>query len=229
MSEEEAKPALWPIFGLRITTDRLDLRPVTDSDLDELVVLAGQGIHDPSSLPPWASLWTDRYGRDFEQAFAQYFWAQRARWSPDSWTLPFAVRVRGAIVGVQQIEALDFPTLLTVTTSSWLGRSFQGAGLGTEMRGSVLSFAFDTLGAELATSSAFTHNPASRRVSEKLGYSRNGVRRENVAGKLVEAGLFLLTRERWAAEPFVSATVEGLDSCLELLGVPSHEDRLLSV
>jgi RimJ/RimL family protein N-acetyltransferase len=229
MLEHAATPALWPIFGLRLTTDRLDLRPVSDSDLDELASLAGHGIHDPSSTPPWASLWTDRYGSEFQQSFAQYFWAQRARWSPAGWTLPFAVRAGGAIVGVQQIEAVDFPNLLTVSTSSWLGRLHQGGGLGTEMRGAVLSFAFDTLGAEIAISSALIHNPASRRVSEKLGYRRNGVRRENVAGKPVEAALFLLTRERWVADPVVSATAEGVESCLELLGASSQAERLASV
>jgi RimJ/RimL family protein N-acetyltransferase len=229
MLEHAAKPALWPIFGLRLITDRLDLRPVTDSDLDELAALAHQGIHDPSSTPPWASLWTDRYGSEFEQSFAQYFWAQRARWSPADWTLPFVVRAGSTIVGVQQIEAVDFPTLLTVSTSSWLGRAYQGAGLGTEMRGAVLSFAFDTLGAEIAISSAFSHNSASRRVSEKLGYRRNGVRRENVAGKPIDAALFLLTRERWVADPVVGATVDGIESCLELLGVPTQVERLASV
>ena len=34
MLEHATNPSLWPIFGLRLTTDRLDLRPVTDADLD---------------------------------------------------------------------------------------------------------------------------------------------------------------------------------------------------
>ncbi len=222
-------PALWPVFDLVLTTDRLELRPVTDSDLDGLVDLAGRGIHDPDRTPPWASLWTDREGVEFERAFAQYFWAQRARWTPASWTLPFAVRAEGVLIGVQQIEAEDFPTLRTVSTSSWLGRAFQGRGLGTEMRGAVLSFAFDALGAEAAVSSAFDSNPASIRVSEKLGYARNGIRRENVGGDAVDATLFLLPRERWASDPPVVASVESLEPCLDLFGVRSRKPRLTTV
>jgi RimJ/RimL family protein N-acetyltransferase len=221
-------PDLWPLFKLRIATERLRLAPVTDADLDELAALADRGIHDPDKTPPWASLWTDRRGREFDLAFAQYFWSQRARWSPTSWTLPFAVRWGRALVGVQQIEADDFPTLRTVSTSSWLGRDFQGIGLGTEMRGAVLAFAFEVLGAEIATSSAFHINPASVRVSEKLGYARNGVRRENVGGEPVEAVLFRLTHDQWARQRPVDARFTGIEECLDLLGVLTREGRQIT-
>jgi RimJ/RimL family protein N-acetyltransferase len=224
-----ALPSLWPVFDLLVTTDRLELRPVTDSDLDDLSELAGRGIHDPGRTPPWASLWTDREGAEFERAFAQYFWSQRARWSESSWTLPFAVRAEGVLIGVQQIEAEDFPTLLTVSTSSWIGRAFQGRGLGTEMRGAVLSFAFEVLGAEIAVSSAFDDNPGSIRVSQKLGYERNGVRRENVRGNPVDATLFLLTREHWTSDPPVTASVEGFERCRSLFGVRSWKPQLTTV
>jgi RimJ/RimL family protein N-acetyltransferase len=229
MTGYETGPALWPAFDLQIRTTRLELRPVTDMDLDELAELAEKGIHDPDSRPPWSSLWTDRRGREFELAFAQYFWSQRARWSPASWTLPFTVRYDGQPIGVQQIEADDFPTLRTVSTSSWLGRAFQSIGLGTEMRGAVLSFAFETLSAEIAVSSALDHNPASIRVSEKLGYTRNGVRRENMDGEPVDATLFHLTRERWTRDRPVVAYVEGFERRIDLLGVPSRAPDLTSV
>ena len=38
----------------------------------------------------------------------------------------------------------------TVGTGSWLGRPYQGRGIGKEMRGAVLALAFDGLGAEVA-------------------------------------------------------------------------------
>ena len=129
------------------------------------------------------------------------------------------VRWEGAVIGVQQIEASDFTTLRTVSTSSWVGREFQGIGLGTEMRGAVLAFAFENLGAEFAISTALDYNQGSIRVSEKLGYANNGFRRENVRGKPVETALFRLTRERWDRDRPVSVRVEGLEPCLELLGL----------
>jgi RimJ/RimL family protein N-acetyltransferase len=209
---------VWPLFGLGLRTKRLELTPVTDADIDELVSVAQRGVHDPDAQP-FANLWTDRQGSDFEYRFAQYFWAQRARWSVASWVLPFAVRYRGRLIGVQQIQADGFPVLRTVSTASWLGRPFQGAGIGTEMRAAVLSFGFEALGAEAAISGAYAYNLGSIRVSEKLGYTRNGIRRDDVRGTAVEAVLFRLTRGAWLDDPPLVPEVWGLQPCLELFGL----------
>jgi RimJ/RimL family protein N-acetyltransferase len=224
-------PRLWPLFGLSLSTARLELTPVTDGDIDELTSVARRGVHDHDAQP-FANLWTDHQGSDFEQRFAQYFWAQRARWSVAGWALPFSVRFRGQLIGVQQILAEEFPVLRTVSTSSWLGSAFQGIGLGTEMRAAVLSFGFDALGAEAAISGAYAYSLGSIRVSEKLGYMRNGVRRDDIRGEAVEAALFRLTREAWLDDPPLVAEVRGLEPCLELFGLGTagvssrtHESR----
>jgi RimJ/RimL family protein N-acetyltransferase len=215
--DERFVPRLWPLFGLSLRTERLELEPVTDGDIDELASVARGGVHDPGAQP-FANLWTDRRGSDFEHRFAQYFWAQRARWSVATWALPFAVRFRGRLIGVQQIQADEFPVLRTVSTASWLGSAFQGVGLGTEMRAAVLSFGFDALGAEAAISGAYAYNLGSIRVSEKLGYARNGVRLDDVRGKPVEAVLFRLTRNTWLDDPPLVAEVRGLEPCLDMFG-----------
>ena len=226
--DENLRPRLWPLFELRLATERLVLAPVGDSDLDELSALAQEGIHPPDS-PPFSNLWTNRTGREFEVGFAQYFWAQRARWSEGSWTLPFAVRLGGRLIGVQQVESTDFAVLRTVSTGSWLGRSFQGGGLGTEMRSAVLSLAFDGLGAEVAITGAYDYNAASIRVSEKLGYDRNGVRRDNVRGGAAEAVLFRMTKEAWAERARPRVWIDGLDVCRGLFGAASAEQHLVGV
>ncbi len=46
----------WPLFDLRITTPRLQLRPPTDEDLADLALLAADGVHEPDFMPfsiPW--------------------------------------------------------------------------------------------------------------------------------------------------------------------------------
>lgn len=58
------------------------------------------------------------------------------------------------------------------------------------MRAAALSFAFDHLGAEFAVTAAYSHAVASLRVSRKLGYETNGIRRDVVRGRAVEAYLF---------------------------------------
>ena len=58
MSTREALTRFWPTFGLRLTTPRLELRPVTDDDLADLITLAQDGVHDPSFMP-FVQPWTD--------------------------------------------------------------------------------------------------------------------------------------------------------------------------
>ncbi len=219
---------LWPLFGLRLTTPRLTLAPVRDDDLDELAALARRGIHAPGAMP-FSNLWTDRSGAAFDRGFAQYFWHQRARWTSESWTLPFAVRWNGRPIGIQQIEAQDFAVLRTVSTGSWLGRRFQGHGLGTEMRAAVLAFAFAGLRADAAVSGAYSYNASSMRVSEKLGYERNGVRTDNVRGKPADAVLFRLTREQWFGTARPAVDIDGLADCDALFGAGGREPHLVSV
>jgi RimJ/RimL family protein N-acetyltransferase len=202
---------LWPLFGIRVRSRRLELRPPGDEEIAALATVARRGIHDPGVMP-FPLGWTDRTGDDFDRGFAQYFWAQRACWSLDSWTLPFAVFLGGEPVGVQQLCAESFPVMRTVGTSSWLARSVQAGGIGTEMRAAVLDFAFNALGAEVATSTAYTFNTASIRVSEKLGYEENGVRREVVRGRSQETLLFRISRDAWTRYEHTPARIHGLDA-----------------
>lgn len=172
------------------------LRPPDDEAIARLAAVAERGVHDPEHSP-FSSDWTDRPAQEFGHRFVQYFWNQRAVWNPANWALPFGVYLAGEPVGVQQITAHNFPLLRTVGTGSWVARSHHGLGIGTEMRAAALSFAFDHLGAEFAITAAYTHAAASLHVSHKLGYETNGVRRDIVRGRAVEAHLFRMTRETW--------------------------------
>jgi RimJ/RimL family protein N-acetyltransferase len=104
-----------------------------------------------------------------------------------------------------------------VGTGSWLGRRFQGKGVGTEMRTAVLELAFRGLGAERARSGAVDGNAGSLGVSEKLGYRIIG--RDTVAprGVAIEHAKLELRREDW--QPPFRVEIEGLDPCLPLFGL----------
>ena len=62
------------------------------------------------------------------------------------------------------------------------------------MWAAVLLFAFDHLGARHARSAAFVDNPASLRVSEKLGYRRDGTEAVARRGQLAEDVRLLVGR-----------------------------------
>jgi RimJ/RimL family protein N-acetyltransferase len=74
-----------------------------------------------------------------ERRFLRYFWAALADWRPERWNLMLAARAGGDIVGVQEIGAQHFELTRTVSTGSWLGRRYQGAGYGKAVREAVAS------------------------------------------------------------------------------------------
>ena len=207
----------WPLFDLRLRTPRLELRAPTEDDLLALLDVASGGVHDPDVMP-FGIPWTDLPPPDFERSFLRFFWGSRASWEPTEWQLPMAVVRDGLPIGIQGVRATDFATRGTVQTGSWLGRRYQGQGVGTEMRAAVLFLAFEGLGALAAESGALEGNDASSRVSAKLGYRPNGERLVAPRGVPVVEHLYRLTRADWHPDLFPVA-IENLDACLGMFGV----------
>jgi RimJ/RimL family protein N-acetyltransferase len=206
---------LSPLFGLRLRTPRLELRLPTREELEELREVALEGVHPPEFMP-FSVAWTD----DPELTdFLDYHETRRRDWSPDAWHLELGVWLEGRPVGVQHVMGEQFAKTRCVGTGSWLGRRFQGQGVGTEMRTAVLELAFRGLDAQIARSGAIDGNLASLRVSEKLGYRQIG--RSAVTPRGVELGHadLEIRRERWRP-PFV-VEIEGLEPCLQLFGLSS--------
>ncbi len=209
-------PDPWPLRHLVLRTPLLTLRPDDDSGLDKLAALALRGVHLPEEMP-FLSPWTDQAPDDLVRSVVQYHWGARSRLTPSDWRINFLVRRDNRVIGTQGLLAKDFAITGEVSTGSWLGAAYQRRGFGTEMRAAVLLLAFDHLGATIARSGAFADNPASLRLSEKLGYRRDGAntyaRRGTAATEIrlvLEPAHFV--RPEWTLE------VEGLDGCRKLLG-----------
>ncbi len=208
----------WPVFGLRLATPRLTLTPLQDDDLVEIFDVVLAGIHDPEQMP-FALAWTDAPAEELVPNSLRFYWSTRAASTPQSWTVPFVVRNGGAVVGVQDLTGRAFAVTRTVFTGSWVGKAFHGCGIGTEMRSAVLQFAFDHLKAVRAESGAFVDNPASLRVSDKLGYTDNGTRvaQRRPGERVVERRLVLepsaMVRPGWDVQ------VRGLPDCRQFFGI----------
>ena len=208
----------WPLFGLRITTPRLELRLPDDVDLAELFDAARAGIHAADAMPFFIP-WTDGIQEpDAAVNFLAYHWTARGAVTPTHWSLQFAVIADGRVIGTQELSAKEFPTTRSVSSGSWLTADAQGRGIGTEMRAAVLHLAFAGLGALEALTSAWVDNPASQRVSRRIGYVPNGeqliARRGEPTGHLN----FRLTRDAWSRSQFDGIALHGLEPCLALLG-----------
>ncbi len=123
-----------PLTRLRLRTPRLELRLATVGELRRLFRVAQAGIHDPAEMP-FEVPWTDSLD---EASFLEFHTARIARWDPSDWHLELVAFHEGGPVGVQGIGAARNAPPGTVVTGSWLGRRWQGRGLGTEMRAAVL-------------------------------------------------------------------------------------------
>lgn len=210
-------PEQWPLRHLVLRTPRLELRPDDDAGLLELGQEAHRGVHPPEQMP-FLVPWTDAEPEHLGRRTLQWHWARRAALTPENWTINFLVRLDGRVIGTQGVTGVDFGVLRVVTTGSWMGMRHQGRGIGTEMRAGVLAFAFDHLGAVQARSYAFSDNRASLRVSERLGYVRDGSSTVVRRGEPAEEVRLLLTREAFL-RPDWKPDVTGFDPCRPLLGL----------
>ena len=222
----------WPIAGLRLgirladgpRRGWLELRLPDAADLTALAALAEAGVHDPA-VQPFSVAWTDVEPAARARSVLQYHWRCLGAWEPADWTLNLVVVHGGTVVGTQGLSASDYAILREVSTGSWLGRQYQGRGIGTAMRAAVLALAFDGLGAEFALSDAFTDNAASLTVSRKLGYADDGMTRHVIRGRPAESRRLRLDRASWRAarealRPTLGeVTIDGLEPCLPLFGL----------
>lgn len=209
---------VWPLYGLRITTPRLELRLPDLETLAELAGVAAGGVHDGASMP-FTVPWTDASPEERGRGTFQHVLRTVAEWSPQAWTLSLAVRCEEKVVGRQDLTASGFAVTREAETGSWLGLAHHGRGIGTEMRAAVLHLAFEGLGARWVTSAAMTDNPASLGVSRKLGYREDGVTVAAVRGEARTLVRLRLGREDWEAHRTVPVGIEGLEPCRELFGV----------
>jgi RimJ/RimL family protein N-acetyltransferase len=218
MTSRDALTRHWPIFGLRLATPRLILQPVSDDDLGELVDLVLAGVHDPARMP-FSVPWTDAPRGELVESLVRHHWRARATSVPDNWSVHFAVRSGGALLGTQEISSVNYAVTRAVETGSWLGLAHQGQGFGTEIRSAVVDFAFDHLKATRAESAAFVDNPASLAVSRKVGYLPNGDRVVQRRPGEAAVNQQLVVTPATFRRPSWAVQVAGLEACRGSFGV----------
>jgi RimJ/RimL family protein N-acetyltransferase len=214
---------VWPIAGLVVRTPRLSLRWPRDDDLIALASLGAEGVHGPDEMP-FSMPWSRGSADEIRRRVLQWHWMQRGRWTPSSWSWNPVVVAAGRVVGTQSLFADDFGLRRTVETGSWLGRRFQGRGIGVEMRRAVLHLAFAGLEASRAETGAFEDNAASLTVTRRVGYRDNGDRILAVEGRRRRMLAFALDRSDWSALAPDDVEIEGLGPCLPLFGAVAGAD-----
>jgi RimJ/RimL family protein N-acetyltransferase len=218
MALRQTEHPIWPLFDLQVRTPSLTLRYTDDALATELAQLAAAGIHDDDFMP-FSIPWSDLDSPQLERGAMQFHWRSRAETTPSTWRLLFAVLVDGRPVGMSDVFATDFPQLRQFETGSWLGREFQGQGIGKEMRAASLHLAFEGLGAEYGLTGAWHDNGPSLGVTRSLGYEPVGQRRALRRASPDEIHLYRMSRQHWTTIRRDDISIHGLEPCLELLGL----------
>jgi RimJ/RimL family protein N-acetyltransferase len=210
----------WPMFDLEIRTPRLTIRYPDDDDLVQMATLAAAGIHDPGVMP-FGIPWTDQSSPQLERSALQFHWRSRAELSPVSFRLPLGVWEADQMVGLTDLVAVHFATTRQFETGSWLGRRFQGAGIGTEMRLATLTLGFVGLGAEFAVTAAWHDNGPSNGVTRSLGYELVGRRREVRRNEAVEQLQYRMDRAHFETIRRDDIVLIGVDAVRDFLEIPA--------
>lgn len=207
-----------PLFGVRVVTPRLTLQLPTDIDLVQLLRVIDEGIHDPDFMP-FLRGWTDTPSPQRDRDSLAHWWSLRSSWTPTQWNWSGAVYVNDEPIGVQNLMATDFATTRTVKSGSWIGRQYQGQGIGKEMRAAILHLAFEGLGAQRALSGFIEGNTASQRVSQAMGYEPVSTAPIEVRGVERQKNQVALDRGEWLKRRRGDIEIHGLGEALDQFGV----------
>ncbi|WP_295015922.1 GNAT family N-acetyltransferase [uncultured Micrococcus sp.] len=164
---------IWPPYGLVVESGDLRMTALREADVLEVLDVVAGGIHDPS-WTPFLFPWTDAPAEEMPANYLRFYASTLTRTVDGGVSLELVVRRNGQVIGMQGMNGPDVAGTRRLETGSWLGLPFQGQGLGTRMRRMMCALAFDGLGLDAVTSSAWEDNAASRRVSEKVGYRETG-------------------------------------------------------
>lgn len=209
---------IFPPFGVVIRCGPVELRTLSPNDIPPLLDVALAGIYDDGRPMPFISDWAEKPADELPLNSTRWYWTSWASFAPERWELLMVVRRDGEIVGCQDLRTSDFAITRLARTGSWLGRAHQGRGTGTLMRQAICAFAFDELGASEMRTEAFSDNPRSRRVSEKIGYTEIDRVPFNRQGALASEVLFRLTPETFN-RPSHPVETEGADAFRRFIGL----------
>lgn len=153
-----------------LKTERLVLRPFESNDADAVKSLAGAWeVADTTANMP----------HPYEEGMAETWIARHEESFSAGETATFAITLAstGELTGA---IGLTLDKGYQGELGYWIGLPYWGKGFCTEAGIAVLAFAFNELKLQRVHARAFLRNPASGRVLEKLGMTREGLRPQHI-------------------------------------------------
>jgi len=173
-----------------LRTEHLVLRAFNLSDAPEVQHLAGAKeiasvtLHIPHPYKDGvAELWISSHQGAFDRG--------------ESVALAVTLRADGTLIGAVSLS-LD-QTHERAELGYWIGVPYWGQGYCTEAARAMVNYGFEVLGLHRIHASHFASNPASGRVMQKLGMTREGCLRHHVKkwGAFEDLVCYGLLREEW--------------------------------
>jgi len=180
---------------MRLETGRLILRPPRKSDWKDIV----EGIGDITvsrnlKVVPYPYYKKDALawiGKSLEH------WKQKEK---KDCTFMIELKSERKLIGATGLHKIN-NICKKAETGSWINKKYWRRGYILEAKVPVLDFAFNKLKLNKIETGAFVENIASNRMSLKLGFKEEGIRKRTVVckatGKIHDENLYGLFKEEW--------------------------------
>jgi RimJ/RimL family protein N-acetyltransferase len=168
---------------MRLECTQCVVRDWSPTDRDALVRAA-----DNRAI--WRNM-THRFPHPYTPGDADWWFAHLAAMpEPAAW----AIEVDGEAIGGIGAEPGEGVFARSAEFGYWLAEPYWGRGITTEAARAVIPVAMDRLGLRRLEASVFAWNPASMRVLEKFGFTREGISRASVFkdGELIDRVVYAL-------------------------------------
>ncbi len=166
---------------MKLTLDKCVIRPFERGD--ELSI-----VRHADNRNVWINL-RDRFPHPYTPADARAWIEEQIRSREEN---NWVIEVNGHAAGSIGLAPRDDVNRQSAEIGFWLGEAYWGRGIMTEAVGAVTRYAFNTRGFIRVFAEIFEWNPASMRVLEKNGFTREGVLRRSAtkAGQVIDQVLY---------------------------------------
>lgn len=173
-----------------LTGDRTVLRPFTEADAARM----GEIVGDPE-----VRRFTGSPGHELTPELLRSWYGSRSA-QPDRLDLAVTDPADGEVLGEVVLHAW-VPEERSCTFRTLIGARGRGRGIGTEATRLIVGYAFEELGLHRVQLDAYAFNDRALRMYEKVGFVREGVRREveRRDGVWVDEVLMAVLDHEWAA------------------------------
>lgn len=179
-----------------LTGDLVVLRPFEDADL----VAVAAAIRDPEvgRLTGSAHSTAEAADAPDEETLREWYSTRNAQ--PDRLDLAIVDRETGRCVGEVVLNEWEEGNA-SCNFRILIGPGGRDRGLGTEATRLILGHAFEALGLHRVSLEVYAFNPRGQRAYEKVGFVREGVRRDALRfdGEWVDAVIMAVLDHEWAS------------------------------